>query len=117
MTIQAEEEHLAIISSVEPVYDQWTRDGPSTQVRSEVHTPTFDIEEPTDAPPDWSFQVAIPMSGGLDSSTCYAMARNAGLAPQAYYIDTGAPYSILERWSLSERGVEFVSEKLVVDYQ
>jgi len=46
---------------------------------------------------DPRFRIIIPVSGGLDSSTCYRMARAAGLPVEAVMAATGVPYARRDR--------------------
>lgn len=46
---------------------------------------------------DPRFRIIVPVSGGLDSSTCYRMARAAGLPAEAVMAATGVPYARHDR--------------------
>lgn len=86
---------LALLSRETPE-QVWTQgdlsERPFTREWLEVHdNPDWHGEETDDR-----FLVVVPVSGGLDSLTCMAMATRAGLAIQPVYVDTGAPYSAAE---------------------
>lgn len=119
MTDQAYEEveRLAVDGGLETPHAVWVRDGDSTEFRRELHEHTSRLDAPCDREDDPDFRVAIPLSGGLDSSTCYEMAKTAGMPVSAFYIDTGAPYSEAERAHLAGRGVDASTISLDVKYR
>lgn len=119
MTHQADEEWAALGKYADrPPWHQWTQDGESTEFRREMHSHTFDISEPVGSIEiDSDFRIAIPLSGGLDSSTCYEMALDAGLPVVPYYVDTGASYSKQERLFLEQRNIIHEIIHLPLSYQ
>lgn len=88
-------EELALLAERTPE-EVWTQgdlsERPFTREWLEVHdNPDWHGDETDDR-----FLVVVPVSGGLDSLTCMAMAVRGGLDIQPVYIDTGAPYSAAE---------------------
>jgi 7-cyano-7-deazaguanine synthase in queuosine biosynthesis len=78
-----------------PLAVSWATDSRSTAFRRAM----ADCAEN----PDWSgsdhddaLRVVVPLSGGLDSTTLWAMATEAGYPAKAVYVDTGAPYAAVE---------------------
>lgn len=49
-----------------------------------------------------TFRVIVPLSGGLDSSTLWLMAQEAGLPAQPVYVDAGQEYAVREYQSACE---------------
>jgi 7-cyano-7-deazaguanine synthase in queuosine biosynthesis len=66
-------------------YLAWSH-GPWDTAFREESLPYSDRDDPR-------FRIIVPVSGGLDSATCYQMARMAGLPVEAVMVDTGVPYA------------------------
>lgn len=63
----------------------WRQGRTDTTFRRQI-MPHADRDDP-------AFRIVVPMSGGLDSATCYQMATLAGLPVEAVMVDTGVPYA------------------------
>jgi 7-cyano-7-deazaguanine synthase in queuosine biosynthesis len=113
--VTEELERLVALAPADPRH-QWTQDASSTEFRRQLHHRTPAITDTEGPSQDERFRVAVPMSGGLDSSTAYEMARTAGMPTVAYYVDTGAPYSRIERAKLDERQIAYTAVNCDVEY-
>jgi 7-cyano-7-deazaguanine synthase in queuosine biosynthesis len=67
----------------------------ATKMQSAWAAEQYAVPENPDAdvPTDGRFVVAVPCSGGLDSSTVAEMAADAGVPRRLYYVDVGQPYA------------------------
>ncbi len=52
------------------------------------------------------YRVVVPVTGGLDSTTLWLLAREAGLPVEAVYVRVGAPYERKELDALDRIGIE-----------
>jgi 7-cyano-7-deazaguanine synthase in queuosine biosynthesis len=85
------EELVALrLTAADPV-EQWTAAPPVTQFRRDAENcgenPAYTGDDPTGC------AVVIPLTGGLDSATAYAMAREQQMPVRPVYIDTGVEYA------------------------
>jgi len=85
------EEHIWLSAPDTTPAQQWTSGPAVTAYRRDM---TDFTEHPAwsgqDDTPD--LRLIIPVTGGLDSATCYAMANEHGFPVEATYIDCGTPY-------------------------
>jgi 7-cyano-7-deazaguanine synthase in queuosine biosynthesis len=89
--LDALEEHAEMVWN-DYRLEAWTMgasQGPLSQEMAQVK------ENPEAAAPqaDPNFMISLPVSAGVDSTTCWLMAREAGLPHQAAYVNTGAVYA------------------------
>lgn len=94
----------------------WTRCDTTTDFRAEMSS----VPENPATPgyqDDPAFRVTVALSGGLDSTTAWAMAEVAGLPVDPVYVDTGSDYSPIERAICADiLGKPLPAVELQVDY-
>jgi len=71
----------------------------------------FDVPE---KPDNWEFmyrnrqeEIIVPVSGGLDSTICYYIAKMSGKSVRAFYVDMGQEYAWKEKDALVNLGIDF----------
>lgn len=78
----------------------------------------FDLPE---KPEGWEFKtrkptksIVVPVSGGLDSTLCYLMAKQTGMNVIPLYFDIGQPYSAKEIQALKDLSIRAIIVRLNV---
>ena len=90
--LHALEEHVWLSSGAATPQQQWASGSPVTAYRRDMadfsENPAWSGND--DAP---GLRVVVPVTGGLDSSTLWAMAQEHGYPAEAVYLDCGSAYT------------------------
>lgn len=78
-----------------------------TEFRRELHEETSKLDGTIHETGDAAFRIVVPMSGGLDSTTCWRMAEHGNLPVELFYVDTRSAWSQTEKKLLADRGIDF----------